>query len=81
MNNLFKDKTTFNQDISEWNTASVTRMDGMFHNASSFNQNLSGWNLDSEWCHSFGNMFKDAVSFNGFLPAVNKPENFEGMLA
>ena len=37
--------TTFNQDISGWNVASVTHMDQMFASATSFSQNLSSWDL------------------------------------
>ena len=37
--------TTFNQDISGWNVASVTDMAVMFYNATSFSQNLSSWDL------------------------------------
>ena len=62
MNNLFKDKTTFNQDISEWDTASVTRMDGLFHNANSFNQNISRW--DVAQVRDLHDMFKGASSFD-----------------
>jgi surface protein len=39
--------STFNGDISNWKTGSVTNMYGMFWNATSFNQNLSGWNVSS----------------------------------
>ena len=37
MNDLFKDKTTFNDDISSWDVSSVTNMYRMFYNADSFN--------------------------------------------
>lgn len=61
MNDLFKDRTTFNQDISEWDTASVTRMDGMFHNANSFNQNISKWNVAQ--VRDLHDMFNGAYRF------------------
>ena len=35
----------FNEDISDWNTSSVTDMSGMFMFAKSFNQDLSAWDV------------------------------------
>ena len=43
MKQMFDGATTFNQDISSWNTAAVTDMRDMFVDATAFNQNLSGW--------------------------------------
>jgi surface protein len=40
---LFYDASSFNQDISMWETANVTNMNEMFYDASSFNQDLSSW--------------------------------------
>jgi len=73
MNNLFKDKTTFNQDISEWDTASVTRMDGLFHNANSFNQNISRW--DVAQVRDLHDMFNGASSFDHDISGWILPEN------
>jgi hypothetical protein len=52
MNGIFKDKHTFNDDISKWNTASVTDMSEVFSygpsaNFMSFNQNIGSWNVAS----------------------------------
>merc|ERR1712078_143078 len=52
---MFSWAKAFNQDLSSWNTAAVTGMDGMFFRASAFNQDLSSWDVmavtdnDSMW--------------------------------
>ena len=41
MSQLFaNNKTTFNDDISNWDVSSVTTMQNMFQNATIFNQTL-----------------------------------------
>ena len=40
----FGDKSTFNGDISKWNTGKVTTMHAMFYSASAFNQDIGNWN-------------------------------------
>ena len=52
MSGVFKDKSTFNDDISKWNTASVTDMSEVFSygpsaNFMNFNQNIGSWNVAS----------------------------------
>ena len=46
MNCLFKDKTNFNGDISEWDVSNVKNMSYMFTGCSQFNQDISNWNVD-----------------------------------
>ena len=43
MSELFKDLSTFNEDISGWEVGQVTNMSFMFYGTSSFNQNLCAW--------------------------------------
>ncbi|CAL6363888.1 unnamed protein product [Bathycoccus prasinos] len=43
-NDGFRGKSTFNGDISNWNTAKVTTMYLMFRGASAFNQDIGNWN-------------------------------------
>ena len=65
---LFDGKTTFNDDISNWDVSNVTAsavnngLFGMFWNASSFNQNIGAWDVSK--VVTFRSMFIDASAFN-----------------
>merc|ERR1712070_655859 len=58
----FGDKSTFNGDISKWNTEKVTTMYDMFHSASAFNQDIGDWNT-AQVKNMYG-MFYQASAFN-----------------
>jgi surface protein len=64
MKAMFDGASSFNGNISSWNTAAVTDMSYMFHGASSFNpDDLSNW--DTSAVASMKSMFDGASSFNG----------------
>ena len=54
--------STFNEDISFWDTSNVTRMYLMFYGAPLFNQNIGNW--DTSNVSTTSNMFMGAASFN-----------------
>jgi surface protein len=57
----------FNEDISSWNTSSVTSMMGTFGFQVNFNQDLSSWDVSK--VTSMEAMFIEASSFNKNLCA------------
>ena len=63
MNELFRDKSTFNSDISNWNTENVTSMMGMFRDADTFNQSLNSWDVSK--VENMSMMFYRNSGFNG----------------
>ena len=47
MNSMFMRNANYNQDISNWDTSSVTNMDYMFYYAEDFDQDLSGLEIQN----------------------------------
>jgi len=58
---------TFNEDISTWDTSSVTTMASMFISAFNFNKPIGDW--DTSQVVSMQSMFKDTKNFNQPLNA------------
>ena len=78
MSFVFRNQTTFNQDIGLWDVSNVTTMEGMFNTAQSFNQDLSKWDVSS--VINMRGVFKGAKSFNSDISswdvsAVNNMSN------
>ena len=63
------DGTTFNGDISHWDTSSVTTMAGMFQNASAFNGDIGSWDVSQ--VGDMSTMFNGASAFNGDIGSWN----------
>ena len=56
------DRSSFNGDISHWDTSSVTIMVDLFANTTAFNQDIGSW--DTGKVTHMGAMFHNATAFN-----------------
>ena len=62
MTQMFRDASSFNEDLNDWNTASVTNMSNMFRGATAFNGNITSWN--TTLVTNMVRMFNGATNFN-----------------
>lgn len=62
MQSMFRSATSFNDDISHWDTSHAVTMNLMFSGATSFNQPLNNWDTGS--VTNMASMFDGATSFN-----------------
>ena len=61
-NSMFKNATSFNSYIGNWNMVNVTDMGSMFEGATSFNSQVYQWNVSN--VTNMSSMFKNATSFD-----------------
>ena len=66
----FGGKSTFNADISKWDTGKVSNMNHMFYQASAFNQDIGSWNTAQ--VTDMRSMFDDASAFNQDIGSCQK---------
>ena len=59
---MFRGATVFNQNISDWNTSSVTNMGNMFYGTNAFNQPIGNW--DTSKVTRMDYMFNKASVFD-----------------
>ena len=75
----FGGKSTFDADISKWDTGKVTDMYAMFYHASAFNQDIGSWNTAQ--VTTMRAMFASASAFNQDIGSWNteKVTNMQSM--
>jgi hypothetical protein len=74
---LFWNKASFNDDISDWNVASVSTMFRLFQAQASFNQNVGGWNVAS--VTDLTNTFNVASSFDHDISRCVEPQRLNSV--
>lgn len=66
---MFYQASSFNDDLSQWNTSAITDMSNMFSGASVFNGNITTWNTAN--VTDMSGIFSSALAFNGDISGWN----------
>ncbi len=76
---MFKNASSFNQDLSQWDVSGLEHFASMFEGAKKFNQDLSSWDMSA--ARTLKNMFCGALNFNADISrwSVNSVKSFNGM--
>uniref|UniRef100_UPI00131F0956 BspA family leucine-rich repeat surface protein n=1 Tax=Flagellimonas amoyensis TaxID=2169401 RepID=UPI00131F0956 len=81
MQGMFEGATSFNGDISGWDTSNVTDMSILFAGATAFNGDIGGWDTSNVTDMSY--MFAGATAFNGDIGGwdTSSVTSLEGMFS
>lgn len=69
MSGMFSNATSFNNDISSWDTDNAIVMSYMFDDATSFNSDISSWDTDN--VNDMSYMFNEATGFSQNISGWN----------
>ncbi len=69
LRNMFRDASSFTQDLNGWDVSQVQQMSAMFWGAGNFNGNISSWNTGA--VTSMNSIFLSAGSFNQDISGWN----------
>ncbi len=69
LHGMFEGASSFNGDISSWNTSNITNISSTFAGATSFNRDLNAWDVSN--VTSMSSMFSGANSFDGNISGWN----------
>ncbi|WP_299101065.1 BspA family leucine-rich repeat surface protein [uncultured Winogradskyella sp.] len=69
LQNMFRNCSSFNGIVNNWNTITITNLSGMFASAVTFNRPLDSWNVST--VNNMFEMFYNARNFNEPLDSWN----------
>ena len=79
MSGMFRNASSLNTDLDNWNVGAISDMSFLFAGASAFNGSIENWDVSNVTDMSF--MFLESISFQGKLDLwdVNNVEKMSGM--